>query len=378
MASLDDVWLRPIRPSDDPVVASIIRDVMTEHGASGPGFAIHDPEVSAMSEAYAARERSACFVVDTFDGASRSAGSAADGASRSAGSAAEGGVLGCAAIAPLEGGPPDVCELRKMYFRSALRGRGAGRRMLRHALRVAASLGFSRCYLETLASMTRARALYESEGFEKLCAPLGNTGHFACDMQYARSLEGLAPEVATIETPRLRLRGPRPSDVDAVLAWLGDPIAMRYVGDGRPRSRVEAAHFLAASADAFESRGVGFWLVELAPEERAARSAEGIDDRPIGDVGLWPIPRSGRRGFRGPELELGYRFATAHHGRGYATEAARAVLEHARARDLSSLVAVTHPDNLASRNVLTKCGFAFEGVTERYYDTRCATFRWSA
>lgn len=249
--------------------------------------------------------------------------------------------------------------------------------MLRHALRVAASLGFSRCYLETLASMTRARALYESEGFEKLCAPLGNTGHFACDTQYARSLEGLAPEVPTIETPRLRLRGPRPSDVDAVLAWLGDPIAMRYVGDGRPRSRVEAAHFLAASADAFETRGVGFWLVTLAPEELTARGAEELEDRPIGDVGIWPIPRSGRRGFRGPELELGYRFATLHHGRGYATEAARAVLEHARDRGLSPSVAVTHPDNAASRRVLEKLGFAFEGVTERYYDMRCATFRFS-
>ena len=43
--------LRPIRPSDDEAVAAIIRTVMTEHGASGPGFAIHDAEVLAMIRA---------------------------------------------------------------------------------------------------------------------------------------------------------------------------------------------------------------------------------------------------------------------------------------------------------------------------------------
>ncbi|MCB9631865.1 MAG: GNAT family N-acetyltransferase [Sandaracinus sp.] len=347
---MDDLLLRPIRASDDETVAAIIFDVMTEHGASGPGFAIHDAEVGAMSEAYAARERSACFVLESFDD----------------------GVLGCAAVAPLEGAGPEVCELRKMYFRPALRGRGAGRRMLRHTLRVAAALGVTRCYIETLASMTKARALYESEGFEKLCAPLGNTGHFACDMQYARTLDGLHVEAATIETERLVLRGPRPDDVDAVLTWLGDVEAMRFVGDGRPRSKVEVAHFLAASAHAFETRGFGFWIVTLRPSEASARGLEA--GSVVGDAGLWPIPTSGRRGFRGPEIELGYRFAPVHHGHGYATEAASALVAHAGTFGLERLVAVTHPDNAASQGVLRKCGFTDEGVTERYYDTRCRAF----
>lgn len=352
MANVDDLWLRPIRPSDDAAVAAIIRDVMTEHGASGPGFAIHDPEVAAMSEAYTGPDR-ACFVLETF----------------------EEGVLGCAAVAPLTGGEPGVCELRKMYFRPELRGRGAGRRMLRHALRVAAALGFTRCYLETLATMTRATALYESEGFTRLCGPLGSTGHFACDTQYARSLDALTSDAPTLQTPRLRLRGPRPSDLDAVLGWLGDPLAMRFVGDGRPRNRTEVAHFLAASAEAFETRALGFWLVTLAPQEAQARGLpEQSLDLPIGDVGLWPILETGRRGFRGPELELGYRFAVAHHGHGYATEAARAVVKHSAARGIRPLLAVTHPNNVASQNVLLKCGFADRGVTDRYYDTSCRAF----
>ncbi|MCB9603250.1 MAG: GNAT family N-acetyltransferase [Sandaracinus sp.] len=345
---MGDLLLRPIRASDDETVAAIIFDVMTEHGASGPGFAIHDAEVGAMSECYAARERSACFVIESFDE----------------------GVLGCAAVAPLEGAAPEICELRKMYFRPALRGRGAGRRMLRHVLRVAASLGFARCYLETLASMTKARALYESEGFEKLSGPLGHTGHFACDTQYVRRLDGRIPDLPTIVTERLVLRGPAPCDVDAFLTWLGDVEAMRFVGDGRPRSKVEVAHFLAASAHAFETRGFGFWIVTLRPSEA---SAVGSGRLVVGDAGLWPIPTSGRRGFRGPgssSATASRRCITARLRDGGGERVGRAC----QTFGLQGLVAVTHPDNAASQGVLRKCGFADEGITDRYYDTRCRAF----
>lgn len=55
--------IRPIEPRDDADVAAIIRAVMPEFGADGPGFAIHDAEVEAMHAAYA-RPRSAYFVVE--------------------------------------------------------------------------------------------------------------------------------------------------------------------------------------------------------------------------------------------------------------------------------------------------------------------------
>ena len=44
-----ELKLRPIQPQDDAAVASIIRTVMPEFGADGPGFAIHDPEVNVES-----------------------------------------------------------------------------------------------------------------------------------------------------------------------------------------------------------------------------------------------------------------------------------------------------------------------------------------
>jgi putative acetyltransferase len=162
--STETLVLRPIEPRDDAAVASIIRTVMPEFGADGPGFAIHDPEVATMSAAYS-RPRHAYFVVER-----------------------NGRVIGGAGIAPLEGGDPGVCELRKMYFLPDARGLGAGERMLRHCLAFAREAGFKLCYLETLAGMKQAQKLYRRLGFEPLCAPMGKTGHFGCDNWYALDL----------------------------------------------------------------------------------------------------------------------------------------------------------------------------------------------
>jgi putative acetyltransferase len=160
----DAFSIRPIRPADDDAVARIIRAVMPEFGADGPGFAIHDPEVDTMSAAYG-KARHAYFVVERH-----------------------GEVLGGAGIAPLEGADEDMCELRKMYFMPALRGLGAGMALMDACLAAARQMGFGRCYIETLTGMDAAQALYRKAGFTQIEAPLGTTGHFACDRYFLRAL----------------------------------------------------------------------------------------------------------------------------------------------------------------------------------------------
>ena len=145
-------------------MAQVIRTVMPEFGASGPGFAINDPEVEHLSVAYAA-PRAAYFVL-----------------------VGDGRVIGGGGIAPRAGGDPDVCELRKMYFLGLVRGQGQGRRMLQHCIETARRLGYRRCYLETLTGMDAAQHLYAAAGFKALCSPLGATGHFACDRYFALDL----------------------------------------------------------------------------------------------------------------------------------------------------------------------------------------------
>ena len=156
---------RPIRPEDDLAVAAIIRRVMPEFGADGPGFAIHDPEVDHMNAAYAIPGAAYFVVVDE-----------------------EGRVVGGAGVAALEGGEPGVCELRKMYFLPETRGQGMGEALLRHCLAVAKELGYRTCYLETLSGMDRAIRLYGKLGFKPLCSPLGRTGHGGCDHWFALEL----------------------------------------------------------------------------------------------------------------------------------------------------------------------------------------------
>ena len=159
-----DFALRPIEQADDATMASIIRTVMPAFGAVGSGFAINDPEVDWMSQAYAA-PRHAYFVVTRG-----------------------GRVLGGSGVAPLAGGDADTCELRKMYFLPEARGIGAGAAMMTRCLDAARGFGFRRCYIETLDGMDAAMRLYERSGFRRIGAPLGATGHGGCDRYYVLDL----------------------------------------------------------------------------------------------------------------------------------------------------------------------------------------------
>src|SRR5690606_11770443 len=99
-----------------------------------------DPEVDWLSKAYA-QPRCAFFVVEQA-----------------------GVVLGGAGIAPLEGGDPGICELRKMYFLPQARGKGAGSTLMAACLQAARRFNYRQCYLETLSGMDGAIRLYERSG----------------------------------------------------------------------------------------------------------------------------------------------------------------------------------------------------------------------
>lgn len=158
--------LRPIRPGDDAAVAATIRAVMTEHGCSGPGFAIHDAEVLAMSRHYPGGD-ARYYVVEH-----------------------QGEVLGGAGFARLAGTAPAAatCELRKMYFQPRARGRGLGHALLALLLDEMRAAGYRHCYLETTSWMQAAQHLYRAHGFAPRNGPLGCTGHHGCDAYFAREL----------------------------------------------------------------------------------------------------------------------------------------------------------------------------------------------
>ena len=161
---MSEAKIRLIQPQDNPAMAEVIRQVMPQFGACGPGYSIEDAEVDHMFEAYQG-PRAAYGVIEV-----------------------DGLVQGGAGIAKLDGGDKDTCELKKMYFLESLRGKGYGQKLMELCLEKAKELGFKRMYLETLEHMTAARKLYEGYGFKKLDGNMGNTGHSKCDAYYVKDL----------------------------------------------------------------------------------------------------------------------------------------------------------------------------------------------
>lgn len=159
-----EVIIRKIRLGDNSSVARIIRTVMPEFGAGGQGFAIHDKEVDDMYGSYN-HNQAAYFVCEV-----------------------NGKLIGGGGIGPLVGGEARTCELKKMYFLPEGRGRGLGQKLLNRCLDEARSIGYEYCYLETFNTMKGAMKVYERSDFRKIEGPMGNTGHFACDVFYLLKL----------------------------------------------------------------------------------------------------------------------------------------------------------------------------------------------
>ena len=157
--------LRPILKKDNQPLREVILNVLKEYNCEGPGYASSDKEMEDLFASYSTSSNHHYLVVEGEDGL----------------------IYGGAGIAPLEGGPPDVVELRKMYLLPQARGCGNGKALINDLLGKAKELGFKKCYLETVPHMTDAQKLYEKAGF-RTTDRLGDTGHFNCGVCLIKTL----------------------------------------------------------------------------------------------------------------------------------------------------------------------------------------------
>ena len=160
----NNLVIRNIQPGDNEPLAVIVRASLQEFGANKSGTVFFDETTDHLFELFQ-QSGSIYFVADE-----------------------NGEQLGGAGIYPSPGLPAQTCELVKMYLKPQARGRGLSRLLINKCQEFAKATGYQQIYIETMPELRKAVSIYKKFGFEYLTGPLGNTGHFGCDVWMLKKL----------------------------------------------------------------------------------------------------------------------------------------------------------------------------------------------
>jgi len=160
-----------------------------------------------------------------------------------------------------------------------------------------------------------------------------------------------------LETERLVLKQLALEDLALFIDLDSDPEVMRYLTGGKPQSR---EHYEKRVPELLkytsENPGLGLWPTYLKET-----------DEFIGWYILRHLPNGG-------EVELGFRLKKKFWGKGYSTEAGKALIKHGfETVGLTKIAAIVDPENLASQAVIKKIGLKEKG-TGVWYGEECLYF----
>jgi putative acetyltransferase len=156
--------IRPLEQGDNKALAIVIRTTLEEFGANKPGTVYFDDTTDALYELFESAPASVYYVAEM-----------------------NGEVVGGEGVYPSPGLPEDTCELVKMYLSKKARGIGLGKLLIEKAIEAAREKGFKNIYLETMPELKQALNTYEKFGFRYINGPMGETGHFGCELWMVRS-----------------------------------------------------------------------------------------------------------------------------------------------------------------------------------------------
>ena len=170
---------------------------------------------------------------------------------------------------------------------------------------------------------------------------------------------------ARLVTERLLLRRWKPSDLEPYAEMCRDPEVMRYTGGGDTRTSEQCARGIEAMERHWDEKGFGLFALEL------RESGQFIGYTGLSEPDFLPEIM--------PAVEIGWRLTRRHWGKGYATEAARAVIQFGfHTLELPSIVSIFQDRNMASRAIAEKIGMHLD---RRTTDPSCnrpvAVFRMS-
>jgi ribosomal-protein-alanine N-acetyltransferase len=151
-----------------------------------------------------------------------------------------------------------------------------------------------------------------------------------------------------VVTSRLLLRKPLSADAEAIYSrYASDSEVTRYLGWPTHESIEDTLAFIGFSDQEWSKWPAGPYLVELL-----------ADGKLIGSTGLT---------FESHDRALtGYVFAKDAWGYGYATEALQAMVSLSKELKVRYLHGLCHPENIASRRVMEKCGFKLEREPHKF------------
>jgi len=144
-------------------------------------------------------------------------------------------------------------------------------------------------------------------------------------------------------TERLEIRRFRQRDKEEYVKIITNPDVYKYLGDGKGIDRDSAQKMVT-----FYSFSLGIFAV-----------VEKASGRLIGHCGIRPIPDC--------RIELLYAYDPNAWGKGYGTEAAKAVLDYGRENlEIDELIGVAYPENPSSIGIMRKLGFKSIGKEEHF------------
>ncbi|MEI5908066.1 GNAT family N-acetyltransferase [Bacillus spongiae] len=149
-----------------------------------------------------------------------------------------------------------------------------------------------------------------------------------------------------IISQRLQFRKYNEEDINFLFSLLSDPEMVRYIGEGKTRDKEGTKKFLDWIYSTYKV-GTGLGLMVLEEKE---------NNNPIGHAGLVPQTVDGAE-----ELEIGYWISRKYWGKGYATEAAKSLMDYGYSNlGKRKFIALIQPDNEASKKVANKLEMKLE------------------
>ena len=161
--------IRNILQSDNKRLAEIIRTTLIEFKANKPGTVFFDPTTDNLFDLFKtvdSPDSNRVYFVAEYNNQ----------------------IIGGCGLFPTSNLPDGCTELVKLYLSPNGRGIGAARILMEKCFETAKELGYKQIYLESLPELKTAVGLYLKTGFVPLQKPLGNSGHFGCNIWMIKDL----------------------------------------------------------------------------------------------------------------------------------------------------------------------------------------------